>query len=253
MLPYIPNSWNNVIVCSDTTGNRPLRPIKLTDRHPFYAAYAFYTGNDELSYIRSTPTDGKWNTAYLPFAMSAMPAGLEAFSFQTISNATLELETMGAIPAYAPILLRYSGTATTGSKDIEFVAESQLVPATPLPDTERTTRMSGVLQQLSVADSNEPFYFLSNDGTRFVRAANGSYLDPFRCYLFIEGSESTSRSLQIGGIHTAISSATLTDSEPGELFTADGASLGKRSLQQLKNGTTASGIYIWKNRKITVR
>lgn len=253
MQSLVPDAWPNVIVCDSNQVGHVVRVINLVDRYPFFALKSFSVGTDSLSYTRSIPTDKKWNTLYLPFSMDGMPSQVEAFTLRDVTNSTLALETMEHIPAYTPMLIRYSGVSSSSSDSVVFNAEEQVIAATPLPSQPKETALVGNLQTYNISSEQSSVYFLASDGNRLVCAANGSYLDSFRCYLQMSEAEKESRSLQIGGIYTSLSnSMNRTAEEAYPIYTIQGISLGYKTFQQLSDGNIPSGIYIWNHRKIYI-
>ena len=253
MLPLVPDTWPNVVACDSSRVGHAVRVITLVDRYPFFALKPFYVGSDSLSYTRSVPTDKKWNTLYLPFSMSGMPLQVEAFTLRDVTNSTLALETMGSIPAYTPMLMRYTGVSSSSSDSVVFKAEEQIVDATPLPAQPNETALVGNMRTYTINSEQSSVYFLASDGSRLVCAASGSYLDPFRCYLWMNEMGKESRSLQIGGIYTSLSRPVISTSEEAHsVYTLQGINLGHKTFQQLSDDELPSGIYIWNHRKIYI-
>lgn len=215
MAPYVPLGWRNVVVCDSQQVGRVLRPVRLKDGEPFAVSRPFSVGPDSLTYTRSLAADGNWATLYLPFSVSVWPRGVQPYRYVGIENNQLNLESMGAYRAYTPILLKREADATLPDT-VCFVAEPQRVGVT----AETQTEFCGTLVRYSIP-TDVTCYLLADDGQRFVRAADGSYAAPFRCYL---KTEKAARALLLDFNQTAILS-TKSKAAPQAIYSLDGMRL----------------------------
>lgn len=172
---HVPGGWRLVLL-ADGDGLRLMRPAALTDRMPLHLAETFAVGEGQLVYERQAFADGMWETLCLPFD-AAVPDGFEAERLAEWRDGRLVFTPTRDIRAGEPLIIRYAGEAAAGT--VPFVARSAAgrvaapsasSPFAGQPDTLRVEAVSGT-------------YLLRAGGDRFVRAAAGSMLLPFRAAL----------------------------------------------------------------------
>lgn len=176
-LPRVPASWRNVVACGMSGANRLARVMRIEDGCAFRAAYPFAAGADSLLYARVFQSG--WNTVCLPFKAVAVPPELQAFKFAGIDGETVNVSAAAGVEALQPYMVKLGGGS--GGREAVFRAAPGTVPAAA-PAEPDDGGFAGVFARLDAAEG-AGLFFLAGDGGRFVSAAAGSYLDPFRCYI----------------------------------------------------------------------
>lgn len=178
----IPAAWDFVV---NTVADERmlLRETTLSDKTPFLPVYEFTATEGMLCYEREAFADGNWETVCLPFDAS-VPQGFEAEVLTEMNGDELIFSPAEVLEAYVPAIIRYVGGQSSGTVKLACYSKAGLVekPRYGQPFT-------GVFDTLQVADAAEAIYLLEESGTKFVRAASGSKLMPFRAYIQLSGEK----------------------------------------------------------------
>jgi len=173
----VPEAWDFVVARGGDGGPVLLRETTLSDKQPFLPSYTFSVGNAMLLYEREAFTDGYWETLCLPFS-APVPSGFQAEVLTEVREGELIFSPAEKLEAYVPALIRYVGNKTSGTVLLTCRAEAGIVEKPHQPPI-----FTGVFDTLQVADASQAVYLLEESGKKFVRAAAGSKLMPFRAYI----------------------------------------------------------------------
>lgn len=173
----VPASWTFVVAKGGDGEPTLLRKTVMADKQPFLPTYTFSAEDGMLLYEREAFTDGYWETVCLPFS-SPVPKDFQAEVLSEIREGELVFSPTEHLEAYVPAIVRYVGNKTGGTALLSCHAEAGLVEKPRFAPT-----FTGVFDTLQVADAAEAVYLLEESGQKFVRAAAGSRLMPFRAYI----------------------------------------------------------------------
>lgn len=202
------------------------------------------TENGMATYERNAYGDGLWETLSVPFA-AALPS---AFSGETLAAATateLTFEPTDAAAANVPLIVRYTGTATTDRPLLRLTADAGTLSATTAFGS---SVFSGTYEPLTVDASAGNVYLLNAEGTAFVRAAEGSSLSPFRAGIVLSAE---SKSLRISHARPTAVAGISTDEGTNDksAYAIDG-----RRVKRAADGRPLTrGFYIVGGKKVVVR
>lgn len=252
-LPHIPLSWQNIVKVDESGERSAVTDIVFTDRKPFFVAYSFDLEEREARYSRQLPTDGRWNSFYLPFSMH-IPEDVRASRKQDVQSDQILLHEIDSAEPYDPFFCRFVGEEMAATREIVFTAGSTHVQNTPDVESGAIDEVIGVHRKMTVDQENSSIFLLSNDGRNFVRAAIGSTLDPFRCYLLCASGSVASKILKSENT-VGISNPSWIESidDPQLLFSPDGYFLGKVRRSEISRRHLPCGIYLLGKEKIIVR
>lgn len=244
MLADIPASWRNVVAC-DVSGVGHLKRVMLIDDNAaFHAAYPFTAGKDSLTYSRDIPQTG-WSSLCLPFDAEAVSQDITLYGIDKIEDSEIKLSERTEAKAFQPYLMRCSEQGE-GLSTVVLTASQGYVPATETRLHEEN-RLAGTLKRKDVESEDDNVFLLSADGFRFVKAAAGSYLNPFRCYLKPDNIASKSLCLTDGGV-TGIDH--VKKHYNNIIYNTEGVFMGEAGEESIGNMPLCPGIYIVKGRKI---
>lgn len=173
----VPDTWNFVVVKGRDGELALWRKTVLADKQPFLPSYAFSVPDGILLYEREVFTDGNWETICIPFD-SPVPNGFQAEVLSEIREGELIFSQTEKLEAYVPAIIRYVGNKTTGTVTLTCRSEAGYVES-----PRQALTLTGVFDTLQVADAAEAVYMLEESGKKFVKAAAGSRLLPFRAYI----------------------------------------------------------------------
>lgn len=182
------------VVCEDTLQ----QPFTFTDKAPYGFSRPFYADKAMLSYRRTIYNDEGWETLCLPFT-AAVPQAIRSERLVERSATQLTFSPTDTLKAGSPLIFRSKLKKTDKKVTLTWSNEAGMVR---LPQAE--LGFVGTHQPLTV-DGNSAFYFLNDQGSLFLRAAQGSALSPFRAYF--EGDSKTALSLKhiVTALHTPFS------------------------------------------------
>lgn len=202
------------------------------------------TENGMATYERNAYGDGLWETLSVPFA-AALPS---AFSGETLAAATateLTFEPTDVAAANVPLIVRYTGTATTDRPLLRLTADTGTLSTTTAFGS---SVFSGTYEPLTVDASAGNVYLLNAEGTAFVRAAEGSSLSPFRAGIVLSAE---SKSIRISHARpTAVAGiSTYEETNDKSAYAVDG-----RRVKRAADGLPLPrGLYIVGGKKVVVR
>ena len=166
-------------------------------------------------------------TLMLPFD-AELPQSLWAYTCTTVNEATVELESIGRIPALTPLLLR----GTPG-----------IYSFTGVPRATEPAYTVGVLTGVSEKTTLTAGYLLRQQGTAaFVPVTEDepTTLPAYQCYLNHEGEESL---ITINDIATGMASGLQPEQQPLRIYDLQGRQV---------DATTKPGIYIHGKKKVVI-
>lgn len=215
----------------DGTALRVDRPIVMTE-------------NGMATYERNAYGDGLWETLSVPFA-ATLPS---AFSGETLTAATateLTFEPTDAAAANVPLIVRYTGTATTDRPLLRLTADTGTLSTTTAFGS---SVFSGTYEPLTVDAATGNVYLLNAEGTAFVRAAEGSSLSPFRAGIVLSAE---SKSIRISHARPTAVAGISTDEETNDksAYIVD----GRRVKRAADGRPLPRGLYIVGGKKVVVR
>lgn len=230
----IPDDWH-FVVTTEAKNAALLRATTIIDRKPLYIAIPFTAKAGELTYTRQCAEDGNWETLCLPFAVS-FPGGYDAEKLKVEGTNELKFYKSTTIEADTPII--FKAKSNPGATLTLTNSETGTISTASSPNTMNV--FFGNYGVFSVEPSSTPIYMLSAKGDSFVRAAQGSTLDAFRCYLKMDGQGNEIRmkfeSTQIDAVTT------------GEERNACYDLFGRRCTEKANKG-----IYITERKKLIKR
>lgn len=171
MTAAVPTSWPLVVSCGKV--NRLLRPYQLKDRAAFYTDRPITIGSGDLTYSRTFDGRHYWQTFCLPFTPAWV--GADCFRVSIGEGGVLQLTQAAGLLQGQAYLVRYDKTGPLTFTSLAGTME----PNNPRADAP----LQGVLQPYEVPDGATDIFLFSSSANEFARAAAGSRLAPFRCYL----------------------------------------------------------------------
>lgn len=244
MLADIPASWRNVVSCDGSGAGHLERVMLIDDNASFHAAYPFTAGKDSLIYSRDIPQTG-WSSLCLPFDAEAVSQDITLCDIDDIENNEIKLSERTEVKAFQPYLMRCFEQGEELAT-VVFTASQGYVPATETRPHEEN-RLFGTLKRKDVESEDDNTFLLSTDGFRFVKAAAGSYLNPFRCYLKPDNIALKSLYLTDGGV-TGIDH--VKKHYNNRIYNTEGIFMGEAGEESIGNMPLSPGIYLIKGRKI---
>lgn len=176
----VPESWH-FVVC----GEHLLTEQTLVDCQPLVLPYPFHVGDSQMCYAREWKEDGGWETLSLPFDAD-IPSGFEAYRLLEVGDGELLFVPTETIWRNEPVIVRLRPEAAPSSQ-LQIFSKDGIV-STEEPQGQK---MHGTLQLFEVHEAAAGVYMLDAAGTGFVRALEGSTLQPFRAYLRLQGSSAS--------------------------------------------------------------
>lgn len=164
------------VVVGEDNGPMATSGWELQDNHPFKITKDIrFLKNCSPTYSRVMP-DNYWQTLYLPFELTAIPAGISLFVVEEINDERVMLRPVQRLDAYTPALFCWSGERGQG---VTFRTSATELHPEPLL---QENALTGTLETTEY-HFKEPWMVLGPDGKTFVQAAEGSFIAPFRALL----------------------------------------------------------------------
>lgn len=240
----VPTSWPFVVKVS-SSGNELLTNTVLCDKCAFRCSRSFSVKNGRLSYRRNANSDGNWETLYLPFD-ALVPNGCQVARFESVSGNELMFGYQEKISSCLPLLIRSTDASGGGVKTLDFVAADCVVPANP--ELVSSLGMAGVLDTMFVNSRQDNIYMLDASGKHFVLADAGSYLLPFRSYLYLDVAKKTYTVRFTGESVTSLPQTPEAEGRIAKIYNLEG-----RECRGVKSQSLKRGIYIIEGKKFYCR
>ena len=144
--------------------------LELTDQKPFMAPADFTATAASFS---KTVTDAKFATMVLPFA-AALPSGVEAFEITGNTGNVLTTNSVDAIEANKPVMLKNAGAFAFTASDVEVKAASGV---------QTNGLLNGVYATTDVPTDNGYVLQKQGEDVNFYKAGDGIKVNAFRAYL----------------------------------------------------------------------
>lgn len=190
----LPSGWPNIVECSSEPDGigQAVTLMEAFDGKGFPPKYAFRTAAGKgLKWYRDFPTDGGWSTLWLPFGPQSVrnvaddcEITSEILQYEGIVDEGVVFRLNADISSWkagVPVLWR----AVDVAEHVCFCADDVIVSVF----TDGTEPVSDgfytVCQTMYVTDDRSDMFFLNTDGTSFVRAMSGSWIEPYRAYLYL--------------------------------------------------------------------
>lgn len=199
MSDKLPKEWPNLIEVTNAADGRK-RGTALTcvcgedgrsmpPKYPFEVPFGL-----EIRWMREFPSDGGWSTFCLPFVPEGAvydgteePVAYEfAFFKEWMSDGIVfQLGDRCELELGEAVLIRVKDSGGV----VRFAASNCLVDT--MSETVPVNAGLYSVFEKKMVDDNGLIFMLSDDGHTFVKALQGSWIDPYRAYLFLPESMNT--------------------------------------------------------------
>lgn len=251
----LPQNKKNVVVLnkpsrrlvSGEVGGYLLSPMEWSEKAYGRVKYAFRIPTDGMFRLRrSFVGDGEWESCSLPFAVT-VPADWEVSVFDSVGLQGAEfcrVQPGEIIPAGRACLMRCPKPSGRAFEYI-FEAKRQVVPAAKeeweVASGTAVTGFYGVCAVWEIPATSVSVYLLNAKGTAFVHALPGSWLNPWKAFLYLP-QEKGEVKVHHGVDGIAEIGEKLVEDEKGAIYSLDGVllyrgTIGKKQLQGLPQGT----------------
>ena len=253
----LPQNKKNVVVldkpshrlASGEAAGYLLSPMEWSDKAYGRVKYAFRIPTDGMFRLRrSFVGDGEWESCSLPFAVT-VPIGWEVSVFRCIGPWGVEfcrVQSGETIPAGTACLVRFP-KQNGGAFEYTFEAKRQVVPVAKEEwDVASETAVAGfygVCTVWKVPSTGVPVYLLNAKGTAFVRTLSGSWLNPWKAFLYLPQEEGEVKVHHGADGIVEIDSKSVGD-EKKAVYSLDGVLLHRGTADKKLLQGLPKGIYI---------
>ena len=259
----LPSGWPNVVECSaelDGIG-QAVTSMVAYDGKGLPPKYAFRTAAGKgIKWYRDFPTDGGWSTLWLPFSPQSVrnvaddcEIDYELLQYEGIvdEGVVFRLNTdNNQWKTGVPFLWR----SVDAVENVCFCADDVTVSVVTDGEESVTDGFYAVCQTMYVVDDESDMFFLNTDGTSFVRTKPGSWIGPYRAYLYLPAFQNKTT---IRLIFNDVTDVLPISEEGGKshtlLYDLSGRLCGQTNVECMRSATSGSKkIYICNGRKFII-
>lgn len=256
----LPAGWPNVVECAIESGQEGIATTEMIarDGYGLPPKYTFRTTEGKgILWYRRFPSDGGWSTIWLPFVPERI---YDEIKGDEIDYELLQYDKIiddGVLFSEVPEGERWTPgkpvlwRSVNNVEDVCFYADDVMVYAGTNDAEPETNGYYPVYHKICLTDDNQKIYFLKSDGVTFVRAKSGSWIDPYRAYLYLPTLDNQK--------NVRIIENTKTDGVPNPAncknvktacYDLSGRICGWWDEGVQINHTISPGLYIWNGKKI---
>ncbi len=178
---FVCDQWEFVVAKDESNDYNLITQAQLTDRNPLRLPADINANNSQVIYTRTLCGDGGWETIVLPFDAD-VPNDMTLEMVSSIDEQQVTFTECKAVKAGISMLMRPIDSTT---QTVTFLSLAGKL------STQTAGDFQGNYLPFTL-ETNQPhtLYMLNADGSRFVRAASGSRLAPFRAALQSDATRS---------------------------------------------------------------
>lgn len=256
----LPAGWPNVVECASESDQAGVAMTEMIarDGYGLPPKYTFRTATGKgILWYRQFPSDGGWSTIWLPFIPQEVRSetsedeiDYELLQYSGIVDDGVlfcELPEGGQWTPCKPVLWR----SVENVEHVCFYADDVTVYAVTDDADPKTNGYYPVYHKISLTDDEQKIYFLKSDGITFVRARSGSWIEPYRAYLYLPTLDNQRLVRLIVNTTTdGVSNPTNCENIRTACYDLSGRICGRWDDGLQINHMSSHGLYIWNGKKI---